>query len=86
MDAPTLDHTKNYMVSYTDLDHEMSCGVIILDIVPRENLLAVSTHLEGALLDSATTYTILGNLLFYLFIGNNTKAWQVYQIHTIVGG
>ena len=83
LDAPTLDDIEDYMVSHTDLDLGMSSGVVVLDIVPKESLLAASTHLEVALLNSATIHTILRNLLFFSFTGNNTEAWQVCQLHTI---
>ena len=85
MDAPTLDDTKNYMISHTHLDPRMSSGVVVLDIVPRVNLLAASIHSKVALLDSATTHTILIDPLFFSFTGNNTKASQVCQMQTIVG-
>ena len=73
------------MVSHTDLDPGVSSRIVVLDIVPRESLLVASTHLEVALLDSATTHMILRNLLFFSFIGNNIEAWQVCQVHTIAG-
>ena len=79
LDAPTLDDTKNYMVSHTDLDTGMSFGVVVLDIVPRVNLLTANTHPEVALFDSATTHTILKDPLFFSFTRNNTKVWQVCQ-------
>ena len=49
------------------------------------NLLATNTHSEVALLDRAITHTILRDPLFFSFTGNNTKAWQVCQMHTIAG-
>ena len=73
MDAPTLDDIENYMVSHTDLDPEVSSAVVVLDIVPRESLLAASTHPKVALLDRATTHTILRDPLFFSFTGNHTK-------------
>ena len=71
------------MVSHTDLDPGMSSGVVVLDIVPRESLFAANTHPKVALLNSATTYTIVRDPLFFSFTENNTKAWQVSQMHTI---
>ena len=74
-----------YMISHIDLDPGVSSGIIFLTIVPRESLLVVSIHLEVALLDSTTTHTILRDSLFFSFIRKNIKAWQVCQMHTIVG-
>ena len=59
LDASMLDDTKNYLVSHTSLDPWVSSGVIVLEIVPKVNLLVANTHLEVALLDNATTHTIM---------------------------
>jgi hypothetical protein len=42
-------------------------------------------HREMALLDSATTHTILRDPLSFSFTGNNTEAWQVCKMLTIAG-
>ena len=80
-----LDDTKNYMVSHIDLDLGVSSKVFVLDIVPTESLLVASTHLEVALLDSATTHTILRHLLCFSITENNIEALQVCQMHSIAG-
>ena len=72
-----LDDIEIYMISHTNLDPRMSSVVVVLDIVPRVNLFAISTHLEVNLLDRATTHTILKDPLFFSFTKNNTKFWQV---------
>ena len=74
LDAPTLDDAEYYMVSHIDLDLGMSSGIAIMNIVPRESLLGASTHPEVALLDSATTHTILKDPFFIIFSKNHTKA------------
>ena len=51
----------------------------------RESWLAHSSQ-ELALLDSATTYTILRDSLYFSFAGSDTDAWQVCQMQTIAGG
>ena len=50
----------------------------------RESWLAHSGQ-ELALLDSATTHTILRDSLYFSFTDSDTDAWQVCQMQTIAG-
>ena len=86
LDAPTLNDTGNYIVTHTDLENiGVSSRVAFMDIVPRVSLHATNTHLEVALLNSATTHTILRDPLLFNFFKNHTDAWQTCQMHTIAG-
>ena len=49
-------------------------------------MLTDGIHSEVALLDSATTHTILRDSSFFLFPSGHTDAWQVCKMHTIAGG
>ena len=64
----------------------MSSGIAIKGTTLRESLHTVGIHLEVALLESATTHTILRDPLFFSFIGSQIEAWQVCKMHTIAGG
>jgi hypothetical protein len=84
LDAPTLDDTENYMVSLSDLGE--SPEIEVMGTAPRVSMVSTgSTHREMALLDSATTHTILRDPLFFSFSGNHTEAWQVCKMLTIAG-
>ena len=64
----------------------MNSGVVIIETAQRESMLADGVHSEVALLDSATTHTILRDSSFFMFPGDHTDAWQVCKMHTIAGG
>ena len=51
----------------------------------RESWLAHNGQ-ELALLDSATTHTILRDFLYFSFTGSDADAWEVCQMQTIAGG
>ena len=74
LDAPTLDITKNYMVSNFQSDLRMSSGIVVKGTALRESMHANSIHPEVALLDSATTHTILRDPLFFSFTGSQAEA------------
>ena len=86
LDASTLDIIENYMVSNSKSDFRMSSGIAVKGTALRESIHADSNHPEVALLDSATTHTILRDHLFFSFIGSQAKVWQVCTMHTIAGG
>ena len=63
------------MVSLIDLgDPRVSSRVALIDIVPRVSMHAISIHQDVALLDNATTHTILRDPLFFNFSRNQTEA------------
>ena len=72
-----LDDMENYLSSLTNLGNPgISFGIALLDIVLRVSMHATNIHQEVALLDNATTHTILRDFLFFNFFGNQTEAWQ----------
>ena len=85
LDAPMPEATENYMVSESLTDLGVNYGVAMKDTTLRASLHANSNQ-EPALLDSATTHTILRDVLFFSFTGDETDAWQVCKMQTIAGG
>ena len=91
LDAPTPEATENYMVSGPTPALAINSGLASnsnidgKDTSLRESWLAHSGQ-ELALLDSATTHTILRDSLYFSFAGSDTDAWQVCQMQTIAGG
>jgi transposase InsO family protein len=71
------------MVSLSDLGE--SPEIDVLGTAQSVSMHTGGTHREMALLDSATTHTILRDPLFFSFSGNNTEAWQVCKMLTIAG-
>jgi hypothetical protein len=83
LDAPTLEDTENYMVSLFDLGESPEVGE---GTAPRVSMVSNgSTHREMALLDSATTHSILRDPFFFSFSENHTEAWQTCKMLTIAG-
>ena len=68
LDAPSLEgiDPKNYMASLPGFD--MCFRITEVDIVQRESLLT-NNHHDVALLDNATTHTILRDQLYFTFTG-----------------
>ena len=91
LDAPTPEATENYMVSGPTPALAINSGLASNSNIDgkgtslRESWLAHSGQ-ELALLDSATTHTILRDSLYFSFAGSDTDAWQVCQMQTIAGG
>jgi hypothetical protein len=83
LDTPTLDDTENYMVRLSDLGE--SPEIDVMGTALRVSMHTGGIHREMALLDSATTHTILRDPLSFSFTGNNTEAWQVCKMLTIAG-
>jgi transposase InsO family protein len=54
-------------------------------IAKRVSLFTGSNHRELALLDSATTHTILRDPLYFSHTGCDTEAWQTSKVFTIAG-
>ena len=91
LDAPTPEATKNYMISGPTPALAINSGLASNSNIDgkgtslRESWLAHNGQ-ELALLDSATTHTILRDSLNFSFAGSDTDAWQVCQMQTIAGG
>ena len=86
LDASSAKAIENYMVCDTLTNLKMNSGVAIMGTTQRESMLTDGIHSEVALLDSATTHTILRDSLFFSFLGGRTDAWQICKMHTIAGG
>ena len=86
LDAPLVEATENYMVCDTLTNSNVNSGVVIIGTTQRESMLTDGIYSEVALLDNATTYTILWDSIFFLFPGGHTDAWQICKMHTIAGG
>ena len=85
LDTPTPEAAENYMVSGPITDLVANSGIAVKGTSLRASWLANSGQ-ELALLDSATTHTILRDALYFSFTGSDTDAWQVCQMQTIAGG
>ena len=91
LDAPTLAANENYMVNGPTPALAINSGFASnLNIDGkgtslRESWLAHNSQ-ELALLNSATTHTILWDSLYFSFTGSDTDIWQVCQMQTIAGG
>ena len=86
LDASSAEAIENYMVCNTLTNLKMNFGVAIMGTTQRVSMLTDGIHSEVALLDSATTHTILRDFLFFSFPGGRTDAWQICKMHTIAGG
>ena len=73
LDAPTPETTENYMVSGPVTALAANFGIAVKGTSLRASWLANSGQ-ELALLDSATTHTILRDALYFSFTGSNTDA------------
>jgi hypothetical protein len=94
VDAPSFEDTENYMVQLLDLGESTRLEPTFekdpkdqtTGPAPRAlSLYSGSNHQEVALLDSATTHTILRDPLYFSFSGNQTKAWQSCDLLTVAG-
>jgi hypothetical protein len=82
LDAPSLERTdlKNYMV----------CIQPIESTPPEASAASTSistskVHHDVALLDSATTHTILRDPKYFVFSGQESEAWQTCEMITVAG-
>jgi hypothetical protein len=94
VDAPSFEDTENYMVQLIDLGESTRLEPTFEDDpkdqttgpAPRVlSLYSGSNHREMALLDSATTHTILRDPLYFSFSGTQTEAWQSCELLTVAG-
>ena len=85
LDVPTPEATENYMVSESLTDLGANSGVAMKGTTLRASMHANSNQ-ELALLDRATTHTILRDALFFSFTSDEIDAWQVCKMQTIARG
>jgi hypothetical protein len=83
LDAPSLERTdlKNYMVCIQPIESaspEASAG-------SASTLCTFEVHHDVALLDSATTHTILRDPKYFDFFGQESEAWQTCDMITVAG-
>ena len=74
LDASTLDTIENYMVSDFQTNLGVNSGVAAKGTTLRESMHTANIHPEMALLDNATSHTILRDILFFSFTGSQAEA------------